>query len=186
MRIFVADSGAACSDAALSAALHIAGPGDTVTVAAAVNVPAHLPLDAPAGIIWKQVCRAERTLHGARQFAERHAPAGVRLQYTRIQGRSFAHVALAGAANLDADLIVIPKPAGMRGRLSAWCGTLRGVLDGAPCPVRVIGPDAAPVMDAIPARPRGLDPFESLHTIAVNPALAPQPVARKPEGQPAT
>lgn len=186
MRILVADSGGTFSDAVLSAALQAAKPGDTVIVAAAVNVPAHLPVDVPAGDVWKQVCRAERVLHWARRFADWHAPDGVRVQYTRIQGRSFAHVALAGATNLDADLIMIGKPDGLRGRLSAWFGTLRGVLDGAPCAVRVIAPDATPTMDAPAPRRRGLDPFASFEVIAVNPAVAQRSTADRPEGQPAS
>jgi hypothetical protein len=186
MRILVADSDGTSSDAVLSAALQAAKPGDTVIVAAAVNVPSHLPVDVPAGEVWKQVCRAERVLHWARRFAEWHAPDGVRVQYTRIQGRSFAHVALAGATNLDADLIVIGKPGGIRGRLSFWFGTLRGVLDGAPCAVRVIAPDATPAVDAPPARPRSLDPFASFAVIAVNPAVTQRSSINKPEGQPAS
>lgn len=185
MRIFVADSGGTDSDAAVSAALQMAQPGDTVIVAAAVNVPSHVPLDVPAGVIWKQICRAERVLHWARRFADWHAPDGVQMRYTRIQGRSYAHVALAGAANLGADVILIAKPPGIRGALSTWFGTIRGVLDGAPCAVRVIAPDATPIIEA-PARRRGLDPLENLVVIAVNPALAERPAANKPEEQHAT
>jgi hypothetical protein len=186
MRIFVADSGGMDSDAAISAALAIAQSGDTVIVTAAVNVPSHLSLDVPAGVVWRQVCRAERVLHWARRFADWHAPDGVHLRYTRIQGRSYAHVALAGATNLGADLMLIAKPPGIRGTLSTWFGTIRGVLDGAPCAVRVIAPDATPVMEAPAARRRGLDPLENLVVIAVNPALVEWPAANKPEEQRAT
>jgi hypothetical protein len=186
MRIFVADSGGVDGDAVLSAALQMARPGDTVIIAAAVNVPSHLPLDAPAGVVWKQVCRAESVLHWARRFADWHVPDGVRLRYTRIQGRSYAHVALAGAANYGADLMLIGKPRGMRGALSTWFGTIRGVLDGAPCAVRVIAPDATPVMEAPPARRPGLDPLENLAIIAVNPAVTQRFTSNKPEGQPAS
>jgi hypothetical protein len=186
MRILVADSGGADCDAVLSAALRLAKPGDTVIVIAAVSVPSHLPVNVSAGEVWKQVCRAERVFHWARQLAEEHAPDDVRMQYTRIQGRSFAHVVLAAATNLNADLIVIRKPPGIRGVLSTWFGTIRGVLDGTPCAVRVIAPDATPVMDAPPARPRSFDPFESYAIVAVNPAVVGRSAANKPEGQPAS
>lgn len=138
MQILVPDCGVAAADAALRRACALARPGDTVIVMAAVVVPRDLPLDAPAGAIWRRTCRAERALCFARRAVAGWVPAGVGTRFARIHARSAADAILAGVARYRADCILLPAATGLRGALSARFGTVGAVVRRAPCPVRVI------------------------------------------------
>ncbi len=161
MRILVPDCGTAAAESARRRAFALAQPGDTVIIMAAVAVPRAFPVDAPAGAIWTQSCRAERILFSAQQATEGRVPSGVSVRFVRVQARTRADAILAGAAAHRADCILLPVAAGLRGALSARFGIVQAVMRHAPCPVRIIGaaqhtPEMDPSQPVVAPAPSGL------------------------------
>lgn len=156
--------------------------GDRVTVMAAVIVPGSLPVNAPAGAIWKQVCRAEQQLFHARQSAKRSIPDGVEVRFVRVQARDRATAIITGASHYRADCIVLPTQPGVRGFFAARFGSVHTVLTNAPCAVRFIDMQT-PAADQHDARREAPVPFarpesalSTLHIIVTNPEIAPSPI----------
>ncbi|MDQ6907115.1 MAG: hypothetical protein M3176_09820 [Chloroflexota bacterium] len=167
MHIFIPYFDASSAENALSEASRIARPGDRVTVMAAVIVPGGLPVDAEAGTIWKQVCRAERQLFHARDVAERILPRAVSLRFVRVQAYDRATAIRTGAAHYRAELVLLDTPKGLRGALSLRFGIIAAVLRDAPWNVRFVGAMTTKVV----AEPIAAAPLSTLQVIAVNPAL---------------
>ncbi len=172
MHIFIPYFDASSAENALSEASRIARPGDRVTMMAAVIVPSGLPVDAEAGTIWKQVCRAERQLFHARDVAERTLPRTVALRFVRVQARNRPTAIRTGAAHYRADLVLLDAPKGLRSALSLRFGIIAAVLRDAPWNVRFVGAMTTKVVAASMAEPIAVAPFSTLQVIAVNPALA--------------
>jgi hypothetical protein len=139
MHYFIPYFDAASANNALQEARRLVWPGDRVTVMAPVVVPGNLPVDVGAGALWKRTCAAERHLCEAREDAERLLPASVNVRVVRVQARDRASAILAGAAHIEADLILLPMRDGLRGAIGLRFGTIAEVLRYAPCNVRLVG-----------------------------------------------
>ncbi len=171
MHVFIPYFDASRVACALRETSRIARPGDRVTVMAAVIVPGGLPVDAEAGAIWKQVCRAERQLFHARDEAERILPRTVALRFVRVQARDRATAIRTGAAHYRADLVLLDAPKGLRGALALHFGIIAAVIRDATWNVRFVGTIATEDMAAPMAEPIAVAPFSALQVIVVNPAL---------------
>lgn len=173
-------------DRALREMVRLAQPDDCVTVMAPVIVPGDLPVDVDAGVIWKPVCRAERHLFHARETAARLLSPAVTVSFVRVQARTGSGAMLTGAAHCRADCLLIARPDGVRGALSARFGTIAAVRRSASCGVRVIrsAADEPPRDGNIPrAAIREIaHAFAMLRTIATNPTRVPSASADRERG----
>jgi len=138
MHLFVPFESSDFARIALADACRTLTPLDHITVMAAVIVPASLEIGAPAGEIWKQVCRAEVHLADARAYAERVAHFGDGVRCVRVQARTPVAAIIAGAAHYEADTIVLARHGGMRGAFASLFGPLPTIVRQAPCTVRVL------------------------------------------------
>ena len=181
MHLFLPIFDATRAERALIKAREIMRPGDCLIVMAPIIVPRGLPVDVDAGMIWKQVCRAERRLLHARAAAERILPTGVTLRLVRVQARGVAAAVHTGAAHYDADLILLDLPSGLRGMFALRFGAIAAVCRHAPCAVQFVGmmERAEPLMPL--PEPIAIAPFPTLAVVAMNPALA-APAAGEREG----
>ncbi len=124
-----------------------AGPEDRVTVIVPVIVPSSLPVDVPAGDVWRQVCRAEVRLAHAREIVGDATNLGAPCQYVRIQAYDLAAATVHGARCYDADTILFPEPRPFWERLAARHRVIPAILQHAPCGVRVITATSQPHTD---------------------------------------
>lgn len=121
--------------AALAKACSVVMPGDEVIVVVTIVVPDDLPLDIPAGYVWKQSCRAERSLLHACDEAE---SSGALTQFVCIRARSRADAIIGAAAEYRADVIIFAEPRHLLGRLAPHVGAIATVSRYAPCRVSII------------------------------------------------
>lgn len=138
MRILVPFDSSDCARRALDEARRIVTPLDELIVLAAVVVPPHLPVDVAAGDVWKATCAAERHLLHARHIAGLAAFDGISVRCVRVQARSVAAAAVAGAAFYAADTILLVERSGLRGRIAALFDQTATIIRQAPCDVQVI------------------------------------------------
>jgi hypothetical protein len=129
------------SDAArdgLRAACAEAAPGDRLVIMAPVIVPASLPVNAPAGSIWRPVCRAEMRLHHARALVDALSADATRCAFARIHARDLASAVAYGANQYHAETILLARPTVFWRRFSLRYRTIPAILRSAPCGVRIL------------------------------------------------
>jgi nucleotide-binding universal stress UspA family protein len=138
VRILVPYDGTPLTRTAIHEACRILTPLDELIILAAVVVPRHVTIDAPAGDVWKQTCRAEVSLAHAREIVARATHAGDALHCVRVQSGSRVTAIVAGALFYGADTILLAERAGVRGRVAALFGPTAAILRDAPCDVRIL------------------------------------------------
>jgi hypothetical protein len=129
------------SDAAregLRAVCAEAARGDRLVIMAPVIVPRSLPVDVPAGHIWRPVCRAEVRLQHARALADALSADTPRCQFVRIHARDLASAVAHGANRYHADTILLARPTVFWRRFSLQHRTILTILRSAPCGVRIL------------------------------------------------
>jgi hypothetical protein len=129
------------SDAArdgLRAVCAEAAPGDRLVIMAPVIVPASLPVNLPAGDIWRPVCRAEVRLHHACALADALSADATRCVFARIHARDLASAVAHGANRYHADTILLARPTVFWRRFSLRHRTIPAILQSAPCSIRIL------------------------------------------------
>jgi len=142
MHIFVPYNGSVHARNAVIEACRMAEPGDTLFVMSAITVPACYAVDVIPGMIWKQVCDAERHLRHAAALVSQFSPPAVVIRYVRVQARDYAAAIIAGAQNYEARLILFGGGERWPGRLAPHYGVIKRVTRGVTCGVRVVSTPA--------------------------------------------
>lgn len=137
MRIFVPYDDSQASQSALAAAYRMASPVDEITAMAPVVVPAFLPINVSVREVWRAAFRAEMHLVGAQKHAERVARTGDALRCIRVHAYDRVTAILAGAAQCEADTIVLAFRS-HKWIVSLLFGDLGQLVRRAPCNLQVL------------------------------------------------
>jgi len=140
MHLFVPYNGSTHTRSAVIEACRMAEPGDTLFVMSAIMVPACYAVDVIPGMIWKQVCDAERHLRHAATLVSQISPPAVAVRFVCVQARDYAAAIIAGARHYEAWLILFGGGERWLGRLAACSryGVVGRVTRDVSCGVRVV------------------------------------------------